>query len=116
MARREILPVLLALLWAQALAAEESVVIVHPDRIVSLRTAEIAQIRPMTPPSVHVRAIATWVTIFPLVALGMTVMGPLTTEWHPVLRALVLTLIVVPLAVYVIVPRVLGLYGRLRRP
>ena len=44
MARREILPVLLALLWAQALAAEEIVVIVHPDRIVSLRTAEIAQI------------------------------------------------------------------------
>ena len=44
MVRREILPVLLALLWAQALAAEEIVVIVHPDRIVSLRTAEIAQI------------------------------------------------------------------------
>lgn len=44
MARREILPVLLLLLWAQMLAAEEIVVIVHPDRIVSLRTAEIAQI------------------------------------------------------------------------
>jgi len=63
-------------------------------------------------PSVHVRALATWITIFPLVALGMTLMTPISVDWHPVLRALVLTLIVVPLAVYVIVPRVLGAYVR----
>ena len=63
-------------------------------------------------PSVHVRALATWITIFPLVALGMTLMTPISVDWHPVLRAFVLTLIVVPLAVYVIVPRVLGLYVR----
>ncbi len=65
-------------------------------------------------PSVHVRALATWVTIFPLVALGMTLMAPISTDWHPVLRALVLTAIVVPLAVYLIVPRVLALYVRAR--
>ena len=69
---------------------------------------------PPAPPSVHVRAAATWITIFPLVALGMTLMAGITEGWHPVLRALVLTLVVVPLAVYVVVPRVLGLYGRLR--
>ena len=63
-------------------------------------------------PSVHVRALATWITIFPLVALGMTLMTPISVDWHPVLRALVLTLIVVPLAVYVIVPRVLAAYVR----
>ena len=63
-------------------------------------------------PSVHVRALATWVTIFPLVALGMTLMAPISADWHPVLRALVLTAIVVPLAVYVVVPRVLGAYVR----
>ncbi len=63
-------------------------------------------------PSVHVRAIATWVTIFPLVALGMTLMAPVSADWHPVLRALVLTAIVVPLAVYLIVPRLLGAYVR----
>lgn len=63
-------------------------------------------------PSVHVRAIATWVTIFPLVALGMTLMAPVSGDWHPVLRALVLTAVIVPLAVYVIVPRLLGLYVR----
>ena len=65
-------------------------------------------------PSVHVRALATWVTIFPLVALGMTLMAPVSADWHPVLRALVLTAVVVPLAVYLVVPRVLALYVRLR--
>lgn len=64
----------------------------------------------ITAPSVHVRAIATWLTIFPLVAIGMTVMGGFTGDWHPVLRALLLTAIVVPLAVYLIVPRMLGFY------
>ena len=63
-------------------------------------------------PSVHVRALATWITIFPLVALGMTLMAPVSADWHPVLRALVLTAIVVPLAVYLIVPRLLGAYVR----
>ncbi len=70
--------------------------------------------KPVTPPSVHVRAAATWITIFPLVAVGMTLMAGFTEGWHPVLRAFVLTLVVVPLAVYVIVPRVLGIFGRLR--
>ena len=67
-----------------------------------------------TPPSNHVRVIITWLAIFPLVAVGMTAMSPFTIGWHPVLRSLVLTLIVVPLAVYVVVPRLLGLHQRLR--
>jgi hypothetical protein len=63
--------------------------------------------------SVHVRAALTWCAIFPMVALGMTVMGWFAEGWHPVLRALALTLVVVPLAVYVVVPRLLLAYGRL---
>lgn len=70
---------------------------------------------PVAPPSVHVRAFATWLTIFPLVAIGMTLMAPVSEAWHPVLRALVLTLVVVPLAVYLVVPRVIALLLRLRR-
>ncbi|MFJ6416308.1 hypothetical protein [Paeniglutamicibacter sp. NPDC091659] len=65
--------------------------------------------------SVHVRAILTWCAIFPMVAIGMTAMGSFAQEWHPVLRALVLTLVVVPMAVYVVVPRLLLLHGRLSR-
>jgi antibiotic biosynthesis monooxygenase (ABM) superfamily enzyme len=60
-----------------------------------------------TPPGIHVRALLTWLAIFPLVALGMTVLTPLTDGWHPVLRALVLTLVVVPIAVYLVMPRYL---------
>jgi antibiotic biosynthesis monooxygenase (ABM) superfamily enzyme len=62
--------------------------------------------------SVHVRAVITWLVIFPLAALGMTVMAPFTQDWHPVLRAFVLTLVVVPTAVYFAVPRLLMLYNR----
>ena len=35
-----------------------------------------------------------------LVAIGITAMAPFTVGWDPVLRAFVLTLVVVPLAVY----------------
>ncbi|UKA62563.1 hypothetical protein [Arthrobacter sp. FW306-04-A] len=66
-------------------------------------------------PSVHVRAVITWLAIFPLVAIGLTILGPLTESWHPALRALVLTLVVVPTAVYFAVPKLLAGYGSLKR-
>lgn len=68
--------------------------------------------------SVHVRAVVTWLAIFPLAAAGMSALGALFPQWHPVLRALVLTLVVVPIAVYFAVPRLLMLQtqiGRARR-
>ena len=67
------------------------------------------------PPSVHVRAVVTWLAIFPLVSIGMRVLAPFSESWHPILRALVLTALVVPLAVYIVVPRLLGAYGLLLR-
>lgn len=57
------------------------------------------------PPSTHVRAIITWLAIFPLVAIGMVAIAPISADWHPVLRAFVLTLVVVPAAVYLVVPQ-----------
>lgn len=66
---------------------------------------------PAAPPSVHIRAVLTWLAIFPLVSIGMLVMAPFTEAWHPVLRAFVLTLVVVPLAVYLVVPRLLRAHG-----
>jgi antibiotic biosynthesis monooxygenase (ABM) superfamily enzyme len=53
--------------------------------------------------------------IFPLVAVGMMVVAPLTEGWHPVLRAMVLTLVVVPVAVYLVLPRLFAGYGLLLR-
>ena len=64
-------------------------------------------------PSVHVRALITWLAIFPLVSIGMLALGPLMESWHPVLRALVLTLLVVPAAVYFVVPKLFAAYGAL---
>lgn len=66
-------------------------------------------------PSVHMRALITWLAIFPLVSGGMAVIAPLSEDWHPVLRAFALTLVVVPLAVYLVVPRLFQGYGMLRR-
>ena len=61
-------------------------------------------------PSIHIRALATWIVIFPLVALGLTFLGPLMGSLHPVLKAFVLTVIIVPLAIYFLVPQLLKLY------
>ena len=71
---------------------------------------------PRTAPSIHVRAALTWLANFPLVAIGLTVMAPFTVGWDPVLRAFVLTLVVVPLAVSLVVPRLMSIYDRYLAP
>jgi antibiotic biosynthesis monooxygenase (ABM) superfamily enzyme len=71
---------------------------------------------PRTAPSIHVRAALTWLAIFPLVAIGTTAMAPFTVGWDPVLRAFVLTLVVVPLAVYLVVPWLMSIYDRYLAP
>ncbi|WP_144832864.1 hypothetical protein [Microbacterium sp. BH-3-3-3] len=63
------------------------------------------------PPGIHARAFLTWCAIFPLVTLGSLALEPFAEGWHPVLRTFVLTLAVVPLAVYVVVPQLLRLHG-----
>lgn len=64
--------------------------------------------------SVHVRAIVTWLAIFPMVAVGMTALGILVPDCPSVLKALMLTAVVVPTTVYFVVPRLLMLYSRIR--
>jgi antibiotic biosynthesis monooxygenase (ABM) superfamily enzyme len=67
------------------------------------------------PPTVHERAVITWAAIFPLVALSQWALTPLIGPWPPVLRALAITLVVVPVAVYLVVPRLIATYLRLAR-
>ena len=67
----------------------------------------------MKPPSIHIRALFTWLAIYPLVALGFVTVVPLLGPVHPLLKAFVLTLIVVPLAVYLVVPNFLKAYQKL---
>jgi hypothetical protein len=67
----------------------------------------------MKPPSVHIRALITWLAIFPLVSLGFLTIVPLMGNAHPILKVFVLTLVVVPLAVYVVVPNLMKVAGKL---
>jgi antibiotic biosynthesis monooxygenase (ABM) superfamily enzyme len=71
---------------------------------------------PRPAPSIHVRAALTWLAIFPLVAIGITVMAPFTMGWDPMLRVFVLTLVTVALAVYVVVPWLFSVYDRYLAP
>lgn len=67
----------------------------------------------MKPPSIHLRALITWLAIFPLVTLGFLTVIPAMGGAHPILKVFVLTLIVVPLAVYIVVPNLMKLFGAL---
>ena len=69
---------------------------------------------PMAPPSVHVRALITWTAIFPLVSIGFYAIKPFSAHWAPLLRAFVLSVVVVPVAVYIVVPKLMKTYGRFR--
>lgn len=69
----------------------------------------------MKPPSVHVRAFITWLAIFPLVSLGFLIIVPAMGNAHPLLKVFVLTLVVVPLAVYLVVPVLMKVYSRIKR-
>jgi len=66
------------------------------------------------PPSVHARAVITWIAIFPLVTLGFYAIAPFAGDWNPVLRAFVLSIVVVPVAVYLVVPQLLRGYAAIR--
>ncbi|MCY7287903.1 MAG: hypothetical protein LH624_06545 [Cryobacterium sp.] len=68
---------------------------------------------PAGPPSVHVRAVITWIAIFPLVTLGFFAIAPFASDWPPVLRAFVLSVVVVPVAVYLVVPQLMRAYKAL---
>lgn len=61
-----------------------------------------------TPVSVHARALATWLAIFPLVTIGLYALSPWSRNWSPIFSALLLTAVIVPLSVYLVVPKILA--------
>ncbi|KQR37537.1 MULTISPECIES: hypothetical protein [Microbacterium] len=56
----------------------------------------------------------TWIAIFPLVTLGFLAIAPFAEDWNPILRAFLLTIVVVPVAVYLVVPQLMRVYGKIR--
>jgi antibiotic biosynthesis monooxygenase (ABM) superfamily enzyme len=49
-------------------------------------------------------AILIWLFIYPTITLLFYVLGPFMSDWQPFARTLVLTLILVPLMVFVALP------------
>jgi antibiotic biosynthesis monooxygenase (ABM) superfamily enzyme len=64
----------------------------------------------MKPPSIHVRAFITWLAIYPLVLIVFFTVLPLMGSASPFLKVLVLTLLVIPTAVYLVVPNLMKVY------
>ncbi|MFD7645850.1 hypothetical protein ACFV4P_35015 [Kitasatospora sp. NPDC059795] len=72
----------------------------------------------MNPPSVHRRALIIWLAIYPGITVLSVLLGPVLAPLPVYLRTLVLTGILVPAAVYGLVPALLranaALTGRRR--
>jgi antibiotic biosynthesis monooxygenase (ABM) superfamily enzyme len=66
---------------------------------------------PRAMPSVHRRAVLTWLAVFPAITLVQLVVSPYIGGWPLVTRTFVVTAVAVPLSVYVLVPRLMRLAG-----
>ncbi|MEU2681245.1 hypothetical protein ABZ638_30610 [Streptomyces sp. NPDC007107] len=73
----------------------------------TLTAATAAQAAPQAAPSVHRRALITWLAVYPTITAAFLLLGPSTAHLPLALRTLVMTAIVVPAAVYVLVPALL---------
>ncbi|MFE9247972.1 hypothetical protein [Streptomyces sp. NPDC007088] len=69
--------------------------------------ATVAEAAPHPVPSVHRRALLTWLAVYPTITAAFLLLGPRTAHLPLALRTLVMTAIVVPVAVYVLVPALL---------
>ncbi|MFJ4500457.1 hypothetical protein [Streptomyces sp. NPDC088864] len=70
---------------------------------------------PAAQPSVHVRALLTWIAVFGALTAVQLLIGPYVEGLPMLLRTLVITGIVVPAVVYALMPNLLRLRGAVRR-
>jgi antibiotic biosynthesis monooxygenase (ABM) superfamily enzyme len=80
-----------------------------------MHPAAAAKTKVPIPLNIHERALVTWAAIFPLVLAAQAVLSPLVHTWPAVLQVFAMTLVVVPAASYVVMPRLMALYARLTR-
>lgn len=55
-------------------------------------------------PSVHRRALITWLAVYPTITVALGLLGPATAHLPLPLRTLILTAVVVPTAAYGLIP------------
>lgn len=65
--------------------------------------------RSSAPPSTHRRALITWLAVYPTITLALALLGPVTAGLPLPVRTLILTVLVVPVVVYVLMPALLRL-------
>ncbi|MFC8451235.1 hypothetical protein [Kitasatospora sp. NPDC057223] len=70
---------------------------------------------PAAAPSVHRRALITWLAVYPTITLVLALVGPATAHLPLVLRTLILTVIVVPVVAYAAIPALLRANAALAR-
>lgn len=58
---------------------------------------------PVEPPA-YKRAVVIWIALYPAVVIALFALRPLIGEWPIPLQALVLTLVIIPAAVWVLIP------------
>jgi hypothetical protein len=68
--------------------------------------------KPIVPPPRYKMAMVTWLAIFPLITLVSYVTAPIFVDVPIVVRVLVMTVLVVPLMTYVVMPRMTLLFRR----
>lgn len=65
--------------------------------------------------SSHVRALLTWLAVFPLVVVVSAALRPFSDHLSNLACIAIMTGVVVPTTVYLVVPRYLRIYHRARR-
>ncbi|MFE3104873.1 hypothetical protein ACFROC_15590 [Nocardia tengchongensis] len=66
-----------------------------------------------TMPSVHRRALITWLAVYPTITVALALLGPEMGGLPVFLKTLVLTVIVVPVSAYLLVPMLMKANQRL---
>ncbi|MBD0691692.1 hypothetical protein [Streptomyces sp. CBMA123] len=66
-------------------------------------------------PSVHRRALLTWLAVYPTITTAFLLLGPYLGNLPLALRTLVMTALVVPVVVYALMPLLLKAETRLTR-
>jgi antibiotic biosynthesis monooxygenase (ABM) superfamily enzyme len=67
------------------------------------------------PPSIHVRAFLTWLAIYPLVTIAFYTVIPLLGAFPAPIKVLGLTAVVIPTAVYLVMPNLFKVYFAIQR-
>ncbi|MEU1209308.1 hypothetical protein [Nocardia sp. NPDC005825] len=79
----------------------------------TITTPAAVVVTPAAMPSVHRRALITWLAVYPTITLALALLGPEMGGLPVFVKTLILTVIVVPVAVYLLVPMLMKANQRL---